>query len=203
MWEQSWSWRPCQGIQIHPRLLHPPAGCPQVSNFSPLSLVSKTRIVTRFAPQGKCEAYMRSCSSGPCPGEGEYQAILLASGMLMTKSSRSISKLDVWAFAIVAIWGTRTSHPRSQHPPPGPTAAVPSVRPCHMCAFPAQVLLCMKSCSSVRAKASAPVPSIRSSSFLSRALCLPRKYPDGGFIQKQPHTMRLLIPTSYHLGPRT
>lgn len=73
-----------------------------MSNFSPLSLISKTRIVTRLASPGECEAYMRSRSSGPCPGEGECQAILLGSGMLMTKSSRSISKLDVWSFAIVA-----------------------------------------------------------------------------------------------------
>lgn len=114
-----------------------------MSNFSPLSLISKTRIVTRLASQGECEAYMRSRSSGPCPGEGECQAILLASGMLMTKSSRSISKLDIWSFAIVASWGTRTSHPRSQHPPPGTTAAVPSARPCCVCTFPAQVLLCL------------------------------------------------------------
>ena len=62
--------------------------------------------------------------------------------------------------------------------------------------------VCTNSCSSVRARAAAPAPSTRSSSFLPRPLCRTSKYPDGGFIQEQPHTMRLLIPTSCHLGPR-
>ena len=61
--------------------------------------------------------------------------------------------------------------------------------------------LCMNSCPSVRAKAAAPGPGTSSSSFLPRASCRPSKYPDGGFIQEQPHTMRPLIPTSCHLGP--
>lgn len=61
---------------------------------------------------------MRSCPSGSRPGEGELWAILVARGMFIPKSSRSISKLNVWSFAVMAIWGTRTSHPCFQHPPP-------------------------------------------------------------------------------------
>lgn len=146
---------------------------------------------------------MRSCSSGPCPGERECQAILLASGMLMTKSSRSVSKLDVWSFAIVASWGqgppTRALSTHLLAPRRPSRARGPAV----VCARSQlrSFSLCTNSCPSVRAKAAAPGPGTSSSSFLPRASCRPSKYPDGGFIQEQPHTMRLLIPTSCHLGP--